>query len=127
MAVADAKYKFSYIDVGAYGSEGDAGVFSSSKLGKAMANESLPFPPDAKIHDKRLPFFFVGDDAFPLGKRLIKPYVPKRNQMLEPDKTIFNYRCPASDKSHTALFSFKILINFFFSSTLNFFILNSIN
>ncbi|CAD7083260.1 unnamed protein product [Hermetia illucens] len=92
LAVADAKYKFSYIDVGAYGSEGDAGVFSSSKLGKAMVNESLPFPPDAKIHDKRLPFFFVGDDAFPLGKRLIKPYVPKRNQMLEPDKTIFNYR-----------------------------------
>ncbi|XP_037918449.1 putative nuclease HARBI1 [Hermetia illucens] len=90
LAVADAKYKFSYIDVGAYGSEGDAGVFSSSKLGKAMANESLPVPPDAKIHDKRLPFFFVGDDAFPLGKRLIKPYVPKRNQMLEPDKRSIN-------------------------------------
>ncbi|KAM8701295.1 hypothetical protein ACLKA7_007690 [Drosophila subpalustris] len=44
MAVCDASYRFTFIDVGAYGSEGDINAFSHSKLGKALMSRVLEFP-----------------------------------------------------------------------------------
>lgn len=92
MAVADASYKFIYIDVGAYGSEGDSTVFRSSEFGKALALGSLNLPDNARINGVKLPFFFVADDAFPLHSRIMKPYVPKRGCTLTDKERIFNYR-----------------------------------
>lgn len=34
LAIVDANYKFVFIDVGAYGREGDSGVFNRSTIGK---------------------------------------------------------------------------------------------
>lgn len=94
MAVADANYKFLSIDVGGKGSEGDAHIFSRIKLGQ-MINEDNPdlnLPPDAPVGDTYLPYFFLGDDAFPLMKRLMKPYSPKRREQLSNEEEICNYR-----------------------------------
>lgn len=40
--------------------------------------------------DVELPYFLVGDDAFPLRTEMMKPY-SQRN--LSRDQRIFNYRC----------------------------------
>ena len=49
MAVADASYRFLYIDVGAYGKEHDASVFAQSAFGKALEDGPDPASSPAKL------------------------------------------------------------------------------
>ena len=44
MAVCDAKYRFTLIDVGAYGREGDKQVYSTSEISKSLEDGSLGLP-----------------------------------------------------------------------------------
>lgn len=92
MAVADADYRFLYIDAGAYGSEGDASVFLHSDFGRSIIQNTIDLPEDAQIGSTKLPFVFIGDDAFPLSERIMKPYSPPRGRRLNDDERIFNYR-----------------------------------
>lgn len=93
MALVDADYKFMFIDVGAVGSESDAGVFAHSQLGKLFNNtqanlplpESLPGDPNGTPID----YFMIGDDAFGLKTWMMKPY-PSRG--LTTEERVFNYR-----------------------------------
>ncbi|XP_044314273.1 putative nuclease HARBI1 isoform X2 [Drosophila rhopaloa] len=89
MAICNAHYRFTYIDVGAFGSEGDMNAFSHSALGKQLLLDQLPFPEDNVINGHRTPYYIVGDDAFPLHKRIMKPYSGKD---LHREERIFNYR-----------------------------------
>ena len=86
-----ANYRFVYVDVGAAGRAGDARVFSESALKKALTTNSLHLPDSIELQgiSTTISYHVVGDDAFPLNARLMKPY-PYRN--LEKDKRIFNYR-----------------------------------
>lgn len=92
MAVSDAVYRFSYVDVGAYGSEGDSGLFNGSDFGGKVIRNTLLIPLNAKIGTKDIPFFFVADDAFQLCQRIMKLYTPRKGQTLTKEKRIFNYR-----------------------------------
>lgn len=60
MAVADADYKFLYIDVGAYGSEGDSSVFLRSEFGQSIVQNTIQLPEDTSIGSVKMPFVFVG-------------------------------------------------------------------
>ena len=88
--MVDANYKFIYIDVGAAGRAGDAGVFADSALNKALRTNYLDLPDAVALQgiSAKISYHIVGDDAFPLNTRLMKPY-PYRN--LEKEKRIFNY------------------------------------
>lgn len=92
MAIADADYRFISINVGAYGSEGDSGVFAASSIGKQILRDTLTLPGDANVYSRSLPYYFHADDAFPLCKRILKPYTPKRGASLSNEERIFNYR-----------------------------------
>lgn len=70
------KYR-AYIDVGGYGSEGDANVLSQCDLGKALLLDELKFPEGNTLNGKYIPYFLAGDDAFPLNKRIMTPYSSK--------------------------------------------------
>ena len=101
LAIVDYDYKFLFVDVGCQGRISDGGVYRNSAFYKALENESLNLPdpvPLPKSKDPRLmfnqsnepiPYVFVGDDAFPLGKHCMKPF-PQSN--LSDRKRIFNYR-----------------------------------
>jgi len=89
MAICDAHYRFTYIEAGALGSEGDMNAFSHSTLGKRLLLDELPFSEDKVINGHRTPYFIIGDDAFPLHKRIMKPYSGKD---LHRKERIFNYR-----------------------------------
>jgi hypothetical protein len=69
----------------------DGGVFGDSSLCAALEDGSIGLPePQALPHDDQpLPFFIVGDDAFPMRSWLQKPY-PQR--LMTRDERIFNYR-----------------------------------
>jgi len=91
LAICDAKYNFTLIDVGHYGSNNDAGVLANSVIGQKMSDGSFHIPSPAKVDGCNydpLPYFFVGDEAFPLGENMMRPYPGK----LEEAEKIFNYR-----------------------------------
>lgn len=105
MAIADASYRFTFIDVGAPGADGDMNTFARTSIGQQIFNnaDSLNLPENEILHDFDCPYFFVADDAFPLNLKIMKPYSGRsfeKNQetgerntkKLELDKTIFNYR-----------------------------------
>lgn len=92
MGVADADYRFLYIDVGAYGSEGDGSVFFTTDFGKSVLNDTIELPEDVEIANTKMPYFFVGDDAFPLGERIMKPFSKPRGRPYSDSEKIFNYR-----------------------------------
>lgn len=87
MAICDSSYRFTYIDVGTYGSEEDTNAFSQCNLGKALLSNELEFPEDNTLNGKRIPYFIVGNDAFPLHERIMKPYSGKK---LETRQQIYN-------------------------------------
>ena len=45
MALVDVDYRFIFIDIGNYGSNGDSGIFKNSALGEAFAAKMLDVPP----------------------------------------------------------------------------------
>ncbi|KAH7693985.1 nuclease HARBI1-like protein [Aphelenchoides avenae] len=93
MAVADAGYRILYASVGSYGHESDGGIFDRSDLGKSIKNDSNPLelPGLAALPGSRLMciHYFVGDDAFPHHKHLMKPF---RQNGLTKERRIYNYR-----------------------------------
>ena len=76
MAVCDYNYCFLLLDIGDYGKQSDGGTFSNSTFGKALKNDSLflPEPDVISGQSAKLPYFFVGDSAFPLINSMLKPY-----------------------------------------------------
>lgn len=92
LAMVDANCKFIFVDIGAYGKEGDSSIFSSSKIGKEVYSGRL-FPQDAKLpnSNKILPYVVIGDEAFRLHRHLIKPY-SKLSAKSDKRKTIYNNR-----------------------------------
>lgn len=94
MACVDANLKFISIDVGSKGAEGDASMFNRIEMDQMIRNNDLALnlPQDAPIGPDLLPHYFIGDDAFPLLPRMMKPFKPKRRERLTNEQEIFNYR-----------------------------------
>ena len=82
LAVCDANYEFTMVDIGDSGRQSEGGVYANSKLGYAIENDLLNIP--------EFPYVFVADDAFSLKPYMIKPY-PATNAN-DPTKLICNYR-----------------------------------
>lgn len=93
MALVDAGYKFTYIDLGCNGRISDGGVFANCSLSSALENNALnlPKPQPLKGRNQVTPFVIVGDDAFPLRTYLMKPYPFKQTDM-QVATCVFNYR-----------------------------------
>lgn len=89
MAMCDAKYKFTYVDIGSYGHENDAGIFSSTDLYRKFDNGLADIPPQAAVEGHMLPHVLLGDDIFMLKPWLVKPYP---GVGLEEKEKIANYR-----------------------------------
>lgn len=91
MGVVDANYRFIWVEVGANGSASDAQIFQSCEFRTKLdtGEHNLPQPEPITGCKKNLPYFLVGDDAFPMREWLMKPFT-NRNQ--PKDERIFNYR-----------------------------------
>ena len=74
LAICDARYCFSFVDVGEYGSNNDSGVLNNSKMGKRFQRGELNVPEPNEIggaDGAELPHFLVGDEIFPLTNWLM--------------------------------------------------------
>lgn len=88
--VAAPDLKFISVEVGAYGKESDGGIFSRSKTNLHIASNSVDLPSTSGLPNssRNLPYFLIGDSAYPL-----KPYLMTRiNSGLSHDQRIYNYR-----------------------------------
>ena len=97
MALVDADYKFTFVDIGNYGSQSDGAVFKHSSFGQKFINGELDIPrPKALSNYPQggvLPHCIVGDEAFPCHMDLMRPYPRGKGQnMLAWAELIFNYR-----------------------------------
>lgn len=91
MTACDYNYKFTLIGIGVYGSQNVAGIFAESTFRKLLKEEGLNLPKErVKLpgSNKSASFFFIGDDAFPMSKHLMKPYSGTNID----EKKIINYR-----------------------------------
>lgn len=88
--IADPTLRFISVEVGAYGKESDGGVFSRSEIKRHLESNSFHIPALSRIpnSEDELPFFLIGDAAYPLKPYLITPI----NAGLDHDRRIFNYR-----------------------------------
>ena len=98
MAIADTNSNFIMIDVGAYGRNNDSSVFNESTMGKSFMSSRLnvPNPREMPGTDILMPFYLVGDEAFPLRNNLMRPYARRQ---LDYSKRIFNYRLSAARRT----------------------------
>ena len=76
LAICDAKYCFTFVDIGQYGSGNDSGVLKQSKINKGFENDQFNIPTASKITglDEKLPYYLVGDEIFPLKIWLQRPF-----------------------------------------------------
>ncbi|KAK0136548.1 hypothetical protein N1851_027339 [Merluccius polli] len=83
---------FTFVDIGAFGRESDAGVFGRTKFGAQLIQGRLPLPPHAPLPgtDVLTPPVFVADEAFPQKINLMRPY--PGSQQLSHDQKVYNYR-----------------------------------
>lgn len=92
MALVDANYSFTYVNVGCQGRISDGGVFKNTDLWKSLVNKSLNLPQPKCLpgRDISIPYIIVADDAFALSENILKPY--PGHQMKGSKERIFNYR-----------------------------------
>lgn len=91
MAVCDAHYVFTLVNIGDFGSNNDSGILLNSSMGKALENNTLGFPPPETFEGLQdpLPYYLVGDEIFGLKTYMQRPF-PGRN--ISENQRIFNYR-----------------------------------
>ena len=90
LAIVDANYNFIIVDIGAFGSQSDGGIFKSSPMGKKFDQDEMNVPKDERLpnYNYLFPYFLVGDAAFPLKKYIMRPYP---GEGLSQRQRIFNY------------------------------------
>jgi len=88
--LADVRYRFINIDVGAYGKQSDGGIFRHSSLYQLLSSNNFNMPHAKKLPLSyvELPFVILGDEAYPLLSYLLRPYL--RRQLTE-SRRLFNY------------------------------------
>ncbi|XP_043209460.1 putative nuclease HARBI1 [Amphibalanus amphitrite] len=96
MAVVDAKYRFTYVSVGANGQESDGGVWGACDLAQMLeaqgsgGEQVLPGPQPLPGSAEPLPHVLVGDEAFPLREHLMRPF--PGSALTTEERRVFNYR-----------------------------------
>ena len=87
----DAEYKFTCLNCGSSGREGDAGVFARSDyLEDNLRN--IPSPAYVAGSDTALPYVILADEAFTLKQYLMRPFPGRGRVNLPCKEQIYNYR-----------------------------------
>lgn len=90
-AIVNGDYEFIYIHTGINGRLSDGGVLRETDFYDKLENGTLNLPPPSSMEKSaiKLPYVFIGDDAFPLSENIMKPYSLTE---ISQDEKKFNYR-----------------------------------
>lgn len=72
LASCDSKYRFTSVDIGAYGSQSDGGVLKNSIFGQRLEAGDMNIPEAQNLPKSSvtLPYFLVADEVFPLNETI---------------------------------------------------------
>ena len=101
LAICDANYCFTYVDIGDFGKNNDASIYNNSRFNKKLQAGTLNIPEPAYLpgkNDCKMSFVLVGDEAFALSNAMMRPYGGKD---LPQNKTVFNYRLSRARRAHS--------------------------
>nr|CAI5821489.1 unnamed protein product [Callosobruchus analis] len=107
LGCCDADGYFTAIECGFAGRNSDGGVFQASTFGQWLERDGLNIPalgtylPNDEDTGNIFPYYFVGDNAFPLKKYLMRPYSVRN---MDNVKRIFNYRLGRGRKTIECVF-----------------------
>jgi hypothetical protein len=87
--IANSNYEFIYFNFDTNCRVSDGGVLEYTDSYDKLQNECLKTPESSDVKGRKLPYVFVGDDAFSLIRDFLKPYNVKQ---LTRERKIFNYR-----------------------------------
>lgn len=93
LAISDANYCFTLVDIGAEGRQSDGGIFANSEFGQRFERNEMDLPQQSAVEANNgfpLPYVLVADEAFALKQYMMRPY--PRCSRLNRQKKIFNYR-----------------------------------
>ncbi|KAJ8891676.1 hypothetical protein PR048_004204 [Dryococelus australis] len=100
LACCDADWLFTMTEPGYTGRNSDGGIFNTSAMKFWMTHGGLDTPtPSPLEYDETkspLPYYFVGDEAFPLSHYMMRPY---SQRTLDSGKRIFNFRLSRGRKT----------------------------
>ncbi|KAJ8970996.1 hypothetical protein NQ317_012109 [Molorchus minor] len=75
LALCDASYCFTLVDIGAYGTQSDGGVLRNSTIGKLFHQEAMKIPPPKEVpNGPVLPYVVISYEAFALTTYMLRPY-----------------------------------------------------
>ena len=96
LALVDANYKFTMVDIGEYGSNVDSNVFKASEFGEKFMEHKLNIPELKRLpnfpEEGPMPHVIVADEAFPQLHNLMRPYPRGRETTLPRDEVVYNDR-----------------------------------
>lgn len=64
LAICDARYTFTMVDIGGYGRDNDAAIFSESSLGQLFDSEMIQLP-QPELVNRNLRYILVGNAISP--------------------------------------------------------------
>lgn len=76
LGIADANYRFLYVNVGCQGRISDGGVFKNTFFYMKLEKNELTLPENEPLPSRTLslPYVLLADDTFPLTEHILKPY-----------------------------------------------------
>lgn len=91
LAVADSEYKFLYVNIGAYGKNGDSNILQQTEFWNLLCSKKLNIPNPTPLPPEgiKVPYVFVADDAFPMQEHVMRSY---GGHNLSTKQKVFNYR-----------------------------------
>ncbi|KAK3931751.1 Protein ALP1-like [Frankliniella fusca] len=91
MGVSNAKHQFIIVESGASGKRSDANIFHRSNFASKLIHGQLNIPPSCPVSGltENLPFFFVGDNAYPKSGNFAVPF---KGMSLKDEEMVYNYR-----------------------------------
>ena len=97
MAVCDAKYNFTLVDIRDTGRQNDDSVYANKLLVYAIENGLFNIPQPSKLLQSEgiLPYVFTGDDAFGFKNHVMKPHPFHRVPLA---KRVSNYSSPRAGR-----------------------------
>ena len=100
LAICDAHYNFTAIDIWEHGSSNDCGVVLNSRMGRRFEQNRFNIRPPETLDgfDEKVPFFLVDEEIFPLKEWLMCPFAGK--QLTDEMRKVFNYKALKSSKNN---------------------------
>lgn len=76
LALCDAQYRFTLVDIGGEGRHSDGGIFKNSTIGQRINSNDMNFPAPRTLGSGNVPlnYFIAADGAFPLSVSTMRPY-----------------------------------------------------